>query len=346
MLRTLTDRLAFALVGALSLLLVAVLAGDVRGGPLDPPGTPGSTMKTLQEVEPRTAIQSLTTSGDATNQYRIFTPGSYYLTGNINGVVGKNGIQVNTNNVTIDLNGFAMIGVAGSLDGINIPGGRVDVAVRNGSVRNWGGDGIDASAGFNFLFADLIAELNGGDGLRIGNQSSLTRCESKDNTGDGIETGAGATVTECGAYSNTGVGIRLGDASVLTDCVSHANTDDGVLIGLRGIVSNCTASQNSGDGFQLGGSAVLRDSNASVNGFGAADGAGVHAASSNARIEGNISTGADRGLDVDFGGSVIIGNQVSGNTVEYDIVANNLVGPFLLHADMAAATNPYANFEN
>jgi hypothetical protein len=44
------DRISFAIIGALAFALIAVLAGIVDAGPLDPPGTPGSTMKTLDEI--------------------------------------------------------------------------------------------------------------------------------------------------------------------------------------------------------------------------------------------------------------------------------------------------------
>ena len=46
------EKVAWAIAGALALSVVASLAGVVRGGPLDPPGPPQSTMKTLDDVVP------------------------------------------------------------------------------------------------------------------------------------------------------------------------------------------------------------------------------------------------------------------------------------------------------
>src|SRR3954470_21985484 len=94
-----------AAVGACTLVLAGWLAAGGRAGPLNPPaGAVAPTMKTLQDVEPRTPIQSL--SGSAAASYVITQPGSYYLTGNIVRTPNKHGIQVLADNVTIDLAGF------------------------------------------------------------------------------------------------------------------------------------------------------------------------------------------------------------------------------------------------
>src|SRR3954451_7441888 len=79
-------------------------------GSLTPPAGPAPTMKTLDQVEARTIINATKTPGDPTNQFIISAPGSYYLTGNITGVSGKNAISINASNVAVDLNGFTITG--------------------------------------------------------------------------------------------------------------------------------------------------------------------------------------------------------------------------------------------
>ncbi len=76
-------------------------------------------MKSLTEVEPRIAINAANTPGDAGNLFIISQPGSYYLTGNINGVAGMHGIAISASGVTLDLSGFELRGSPGTLTGVN-----------------------------------------------------------------------------------------------------------------------------------------------------------------------------------------------------------------------------------
>src|SRR5687767_18893 len=114
--------LTLSLAHALTLSLLAQ-------GDLTPPGAPAPTMKTLQQVEPRTPISSL--------PFAINQAGSYYLTTNLSGVSGQSGITIAAHNVTIDLGGFDLAGVPGALSGIVLSGVRTNLAVRNGIIRAW-----------------------------------------------------------------------------------------------------------------------------------------------------------------------------------------------------------------
>ena len=90
------------------LLLLAVAgSATLLAGPLDPPAGPiAPTYKTLTEVEPRTAINASNTPGDIDSLFKITQPGSYYLTGNIQSVVGTHAIEICNDNVTMDCNGL------------------------------------------------------------------------------------------------------------------------------------------------------------------------------------------------------------------------------------------------
>lgn len=239
-------------------------------GPLTPPGAPAPTMKTLDQIEPRTPVDLTHTPGDATSQFIISQPGSYYLTGNVAGVSGKNGIKITADHVTLDLNGFAVVGVSGSLTGILTAGSPRNLRVANGVVRGWGGEGVNATNSYDGHFEQLRAEsnagsgivgfqgsivincqavLNGGDGIYVGFCSTVIGCYADTNTGSGIDTGGNGTVAQCTATRNTGLaGIFVNDQSTVAHCTGSGNSGYGILLNQFSTATGCTASSNGSHG--------------------------------------------------------------------------------------------------
>ncbi len=102
-------RNSFTRLASVSAAALILAAGTLVAGPLNPPGGPvASTMKTLTEVEPRIAINSTNTPGDATSMFLITQPGSYYLTSDIVTTGNKIGIRIIADNVTVDLSGMSV----------------------------------------------------------------------------------------------------------------------------------------------------------------------------------------------------------------------------------------------
>ncbi len=261
----------------------------VWGGPIDPPTGPvSSTMKTLDEIEPRVDIATL--AGDGEALHVIDAPGSYYLTGSIVGVSGKSGIRVTSDDVTIDLNGFTLQGVAGSLDGIEVGDGIVfvnNLHVRNGVVRGWGRRGIDGDFANNALVEGIRALGNGETGIRVGAGVSppmgpvvrncvsqgnalhgfqvengvIEGCVAADNLARGINA-LGSVVQHCVATNNDTDGI--GGSGVVSSSVAVANGIDG--IHFSGTVSDCRVSNNGNDGIEVEPGSVVRDCRVSFSG--------------------------------------------------------------------------------
>jgi parallel beta-helix repeat protein len=220
-------------------------------GSLTPPGAPAPTMKTLDQIEPRTAIDATHTPGDDDSIYKITQPGSYYLTGNVAGVSGKMGIEIAVAaggpGVSIDLMGFEVVGVAGSLEGINVTtAGTRNVAIHNGTVRGWGGNGVNTTASEGNVLANLRVQNNVDRGIRAGTNSVITNCTAQANA-VGISTGSSSSVTHCTANSNTASGFLV-FSSTLAQCTAFANGLVGIDAGSGGTVMDCTVGNNTNIG--------------------------------------------------------------------------------------------------
>lgn len=280
--RTVRTRIIVLFCGLLSAALPALC------GPLTPP--PGPVAPT-PGPEPRVAINATNTAGDANSVFKITQPGSYYLTGNIHGAMGKHGIEIGASGVVIDLMGYSLIGVAGSLDGINAPFGTfTGVTVRNGSVSSWGGGGVMLAGIAGTLIEGVHAFQNGEIGVSGGSHATVRNCTANQNGSVGISITSDSSVSECHAGDNS-IGFLLTLGSVATACTADDNTShgffgnsagtgglsihrcsatsnggEGFLIVSRGsILSGCTAMSNSGSGFDLASGCRITDSTAESN---------------------------------------------------------------------------------
>lgn len=324
-------------------------ANSGRGqGALAPAGAPAPMMKTLQQIEPRTPISSL--------PYLITNAGSYYLTGNLTGVPGTNGIMVLTNNVTIDLNGFTLSGVVGSADGINVGndgnlGGfaTTNFTVINGMVQHWGGNGIQASETYNGRFEQLHVTANGSYGIVVGKNSIALRCVSQSNGGTGIGTdGPGTLLDSCVSSANGWDGIRVGGSSRAVNCISGDNSQSGFLVFNESTVLNSTARNNGRSGIAIGiGSVALHNTCTGNNQDNVSTAAGIMAFYGAGRIEGNhITYPSGVGILVSEGKTrvTVVRNTTVGTTTNaFSIPAGNDVGPW---GQAATATSPLANIRN
>jgi parallel beta-helix repeat protein len=244
-------------------------------GPTNPPAGPiASTYKTLQQVEPRTALNATNTPGDADSVFRITQSGSYYLTGNVTGAVGLSAIKVEADDVTIDLNGFALQGVAGSIDGIR-PGATVTgFAIFNGHISDWGGYGVNPTSGspnFFNMFAMRIENVTVTScqrGISTGRSSVLNNCSVRSCTFEGLVAGPGSVVHACVATGNGGDGFVSTEGCTIENCSAQGNTGVGINVSGQGdtLVTACNSTRNDGGGINMGQQNVVTNSQVAQNG--------------------------------------------------------------------------------
>ena len=340
-------------------------------GSLTPPGAPAPTMKTLDQVEPRTAISSV--------PYTISEPGSYYLTTNLTST--GHGVVITTSGVTLDLMGFTLSGDGGSSDyGVFADGAtnRVveAVVVRNGAVKNFR-YGIRAEYSMGGRFEQLAVSGNTSSGVYLYGSygqcdgNTIANCTISGNGNEGVylygfhaqcddNTIADCTISENGSY-----GVFLNgqfgqcDGNTVDDCTISENGTAGVdLYGYYGqcdgnTIADCTISENGHSGVRLYGGygqcdgnmvadCTIRNSETSGINLTYADGN---------RVDGNHVTG-----QASFGiycyataDNLIIRNSCVGQTSNH-FNSNDTYGPIVTSSGAMATTNgaaalsPWANF--
>lgn len=331
------------LVAMASLAILNSQLSTFAQGSLTPPGAPAPTMKTLQQVEPRTDV--LTLGGNVNYQYIINTPGAYYLTTNIVGVAGKGCIVINTPNVSLDLNGFELLGVASSFDAIFVASPAVNASIYNGTMKNWGGAGVNASAQA-CRYEKLLLTGNTSAGLSVYAHSAIVDCTATLNTNDGFGAGYNCTFSGCKSAGNGATGFNTGNECLFVNCAAYANTNHGFYPDLYCTVRGCISDYNKGDGINVNfSSCVVKDCSANNN---AGNGItlGTRCVAENNSCNGNTGVGIYANLDFNRIDSnqlmqnVAYGVQVLANKSNL-VVRNNASAPGAVSAYNIPAGNTY-----
>lgn len=197
--------------------------------------------------------------------FTIGARGSYRLTSNLT-VPDANttAINVTSTNVTIDLNGFSIVGPinsSGTGDGIFTTTG--SLSVRNGTIRSVGRDGISGGGsfenvlvngagrhGFNLLDNGIVRNSralgNKADGILAAGQCEIIDNQSNANTGRGIVAGTNARVHGNTVSENGGNGIEVGTGGFIKDNVSSLNGNAGIRCVQSCLISDNVVQGNSG----------------------------------------------------------------------------------------------------
>ena len=252
----------------------------VAQGSLTPPGAPGPTMKTLDQLdaklsetmtkldqtEPRRPIESL--------PFQITESGSYYFTGNLHFTAASgHAITVSAPNVTIDLMGFTLSSapeVTGEAINLNAPQA-VGCVVKNGvisgasSVTTNNGTWTVTRAGFIFgvgnarraRFVELTVARCREFGI-FAWDSLVVGCLFRENGNAGAFISGDGAVSNSVATLNGGSGISAAEGTV-TGSTGSRNQNNGIV---AATITHSTARQNGGVG--LGGSGTETVANSSA----------------------------------------------------------------------------------
>lgn len=332
--------------------LSAVLAVLCLAGALDPPpgppGSPESEMKSLNEIEPRNIVDSL--------PFVISNSGSYYVSMPLEGKTNDHGITIIADDVTLDLNGFSIVGSTNAdwyepapdttYIGVNIPNIQGNITIRNGAIRHWGQQGVRGILAKNSRIENVIVancgSTNGYPGIDVGVKWVMVDCVAMKNSGDGITAG-GASVRRTEARDNGRHGINIGGGRV-EDCSVRGNTHDGIRAADGTVVRNCIAESNSTNGINVVGGCLVVGNSVSWSAVGIL-------AENACRIDGNHLTQNSYGIRTISGDykNFVIRNSVVGVTPanNYDFQDAAHAGQVLSSGDLGTNfmhTNPWANF--
>jgi hypothetical protein len=235
---------------------------------------------------------SQTVLGGAKFPITISKPGSYILKHNLVPPANTTAINITANNVSIEPNGFAIIGTPSipNVWAINQTAGS-GVIVRNGQVS-----GLCIGLGQNALVEDVIAvNCTSTDAIDVGPNSSVLRSQALNGHDSGIV---------CGG---------LGSNCLFADDIAAGNPINGITCLGNGCnftrnTTNGNGAISTGNGLDCNGSACLFNGNVSNNNLGS----GIAVADHTSAATNNVLNG--NGF-LPFGGAISFGNNLCNGSV-------------------------------
>ena len=345
----------------LLLVLAFGFSEVVCGGSLEPSAGPTTgTMKTLDQVEPRTAITSI--------PWTISASGSYYLASSLTATNSQNGITIAADNVSIDLKGFKLDGNRYSAHCIT-GSGRTNIAIRNGTICNWYGFGTGLSGCTSVTVENLTVSNTSYSGIQAGANSMVFNCRVSGvrvNSYSAISMTGACIIKDSIVADNNYVGIHLQDRSIVSGCIVKSNGSTGITGSMNSIIKDCVCTANGGYGIRVEGGSIVSNcsivsntdhgiylySSEAINNFcssngsgNATNGAGIFITGTGCRVEGNTAVGNNKyGFNISSTSNWLVRNTARSNgasaAANYS-VSGGSIGP--ISSDMAT-TSPWANF--
>lgn len=229
------------------LALAAQLASAQPGSPPNVPLSPGSVGQapqvSFERAEDGATLIVVPPMAQMAAPIVIQASGLYRLTGNVVMTGDASAFVIDRANVTLDLNGFVIVGKRQTQHGIRVSGVRSAIAIRNGIIRDFA-DGINLTNCLSAQLSDLIIETCNGDGVDAPESVIVEGCTFRNNQAYGASVGPSSRVSDCIAIFNKIGGIAAASDSIVKDCVANDNTIYGIACGPAVLVLDSVASRN------------------------------------------------------------------------------------------------------
>lgn len=287
------------------------------------------------------SLPSLAQSGDRipipSLPFTIDRSGSYYLTQTL--FADGGGLVIFADDVTVDLNGFGLVGRSTPTNAVVAPVSVRNLVVCNGSITGWGLSALQLGNAQHARLADLELTDNGAFGLANGVEASIEDCLIARNGQGGMDLFDGCVVRRCTVVDNHGIGLDALRRTTVEQCVVNGNSSSGVVVLENSLVQGCRVVSNGSVGIQVERQCRVIDNACS------SQLTGIRVTNTRCEVTDNLVTSCTLGIKVDTTRSLIGRNSLGSNTTNFDVASGNLLGPLVTSLNFASNTNPNANYQ-
>ncbi len=194
---------------------------------------------------------------------------------------------------------------------------------------------------------------NGGVGFFLGTGSSIDRCVARSNSGAGFVAQAECLLTNCSATNNTASGFSITDRCRLAGSIATSNISVGVTVsGNKWDITESSFTSNAQGGISLvAGASQGRITSCNIRGIDTTTNVGIRVPTScnDINISRNSIGFVNTAVQLD-GGFVLVANNsfnlvsnVAITSTGTNPAASNIIAPVVTAANIASASNPFAN---
>jgi hypothetical protein len=213
-------------------------------------------------IDQKRALQGGVSPDDAPGfPVTISQPGSYRLSGNLTVPdASTTGIEITASHVTVDMNGFAIIGP--------------NVCTGSPATCTFSGGGVGIHAGsfqVGVVAPDGVRVMNGSvrgmgfHGVRLMGSGTMVRVTTQNNGGPGIVVGAGSVIDSSALQNGGTTGII---SLNVRGSIATENRGVGIFVRQGGVASGNYSAQNGGDGISATKGSLAQNSATLNKGFG------------------------------------------------------------------------------